>query len=376
MKELQYISSLLLLLLIMLIANCSGSDSGSATSAATFNLTVSIDGPGAGTVTSSPAGIVCGIDCSESYPENTVVSLTASPAAGSSFTGWSSACSGTDSCTVTMDAVKSVTATFVEFSVDCSAFATYTPTTPPLVTLSAGVAATTTLIIMHGKASSPLYFLSLFNELANADYDVVAPYMPWSDTTWDGSMCEAMNYIDSLAALEEAKGNAVIVAGHSMGGAHALIYAATAPAAEVKGIIALAPGHFPHLEGALPVSVASSIAKAEDLAANGFGDQLDTFETLIPDPNAPLLTISATANHYLSYHALYQYPDINDVLPVIRLPVLWLAGDNDQLTSFYDMPALSSVITNSDYYLVSGDHLGMISNTASPIDAWLFSMGL
>jgi hypothetical protein len=40
------------------------------------------------------------------------------------------------------------------------------------------------------------------------------------------------------------------------------------------------------------------------------------------------------------------------------------------------MPALSSVITNSDYYLVSGDHLGMISNTASPIDAWLFSMGL
>ena len=376
MKELQYISSLLLLLLIILIANCSGSDSGSATSAASFNLTVSIDGPGAGTVTSSPAGIVCGIDCSESYPENSVVSLTASPAAGSSFTGWSSACSGTDSCTVTMDAVKSVTATFVEYSVDCSAFATYTPTTPPLVTLSAGVAATTTLIIMHGKASSPLYFLSLFNELANAGYDVVAPYMPWSGTAWDGSMCEAMNYIDSLAALEEAKGNAVIVAGHSMGGAHALIYAATAPAAEVKGIIALAPGHFPHLEGSLPVSAASSIAKAEDLVANGFGDQLDTFETLIPDPDAPLLTISATANHYLSYHALYQYPDINDVLPVTRLPVLWLAGDNDQLTSFYDMPALSSVITNSDYYLVSGDHLGMISNTASPIDAWLFSMGL
>jgi len=374
MKELIYKNSLLLLLI--LIAGCNGGDSNSSTTATTFDLSISIDGPGMGTVTSSPAGINCGTDCSESYTENTLVTLTASPLTGSLFAGWNGACNGTDSCTVTMDALQSVTATFVEFSVDCSAFSTYTPNTPPLITPSAGVAATTTLIVMHGKASSPLYFLSLFNQLANADYDVVAPYMPWSDTTWDGAMCEALNYIDRLAALEVAKGNAVILAGHSMGGAHALIYAATAPAAEVKGIIALAPGHFPHLEGALPVSVASSIAKAENLVANGFGDQLDTFETLIPDPNAPLLTISVTANHYLSYHALYQYPDINDVLPVIRLPVLWLAGDNDQLTSFYDMPALSSVITNSDYYLVSGDHLGMISNTASPIDAWLFSMGL
>ena len=108
-----------------------------------------------------------------------------------------------------------------------------------------------------------------------------------------------------------------------MGGAHALIYAATSPAAEVKAIVTLAPGHFPQLE--LPLltvfdpstaaSITSSIAKAEDMVANGNGDQLDTFDTLVPDLNTPLLQISATANDYLSYHALYQYPDINDVLP-------------------------------------------------------------
>ena len=375
-----------LLLMLIIITGCSGGDSNSDTIAATFNLAISIDGPGTGTVISSPAGINCGTDCSESFTENTVVTLTASRETGSLFAGWSGACSGTDSCSVTMDEAQSVTATFVEYSVDCSAYATYTPATPPLITLSAGVAAKITLIIMHGKASSPLYLSSLNNELANAGYDVITPYMPWSDVTWDGSMCEAMNYIDSLATQEAAKSHTVIIAGHSMGGAHAMIYAVTAPAAEVKGIIALAPGHFPHLElpllavldPATATMISSSIAKAEVMAASGNGDVLDTFDTLIPDLNDPLLQISATANDYLSYHALDQYPDIHDVLPAIKLPVLWLAGDGDQLTSIYQMAILFGRITsqNSSYAVVAGDHLSMVSDSAMPIDDWLIDMGL
>ena len=187
----------LLALLIILITACSGGDSGSA---ATFNLTVATTGPGTGTVTSAPAGIDCGSDCSESYTENTVVSLTAAPAAGSSFAGWSGACRGTDSCSVTMDAAKSVTATFVEYSVDCSSYAVYTPGTDPLITLSPVVPAKATVIVMHGKAGSPLYLSPLSTGLANAGYDVIAPYLPWNGTVWDGSMCEAMNYVDELAA--------------------------------------------------------------------------------------------------------------------------------------------------------------------------------
>jgi hypothetical protein len=77
-----------------------------------YNLTAAKIGSGSGTVTSSPAGINCGVDCTESYNENTVVTLTATPAVGSSFAGWSGACVGTGSCVVTMSSVKSVTATF------------------------------------------------------------------------------------------------------------------------------------------------------------------------------------------------------------------------------------------------------------------------
>jgi len=77
-----------------------------------FALTVTKAGTGTGTVTSNPAGIDCGTNCAANYANGTVVTLTAAPAAGSVFSNWSGACTGAGSCTVTMDAAKSVTATF------------------------------------------------------------------------------------------------------------------------------------------------------------------------------------------------------------------------------------------------------------------------
>jgi uncharacterized repeat protein (TIGR02543 family) len=77
-----------------------------------YLLTVRKLGTGSGTVTSAPAGINCGTACSASYPAPTSVTLTATPATGMTFTGWTDACSGTGACTVTMDAAKTATATF------------------------------------------------------------------------------------------------------------------------------------------------------------------------------------------------------------------------------------------------------------------------
>ena len=84
-------------------------DAGAVEAAQTV-LTVTVDGSGSGTVTGN--GIDCGSDCSESYQENTVVTLTAAAEAGSTFVGWSGACSGTSDCMVTMSASQNVTATF------------------------------------------------------------------------------------------------------------------------------------------------------------------------------------------------------------------------------------------------------------------------
>ena len=77
-----------------------------------YQLTVSKDGNGGGTVISAPSGIDCGGDCTENYLYSTVVTLTATAKTGSSFTGWAGACAGAAPCQVTLDAAKQVTATF------------------------------------------------------------------------------------------------------------------------------------------------------------------------------------------------------------------------------------------------------------------------
>jgi uncharacterized repeat protein (TIGR02543 family) len=87
------------------------------TTSPAYTLSLSKSGTGSGTVTATPAGISCGTDCTQSYTSGTAVTLTAAPAAGSTFTGWSGACSGTSAtCTVSMTATRTVTATFASQS--------------------------------------------------------------------------------------------------------------------------------------------------------------------------------------------------------------------------------------------------------------------
>ena len=70
-------------------------------------------GTGSGIVTSAPAGIDCGPVCSAIFPETSSVTLSAAPASGSVFIGWSGeGCSGTGECTVSVDRIRTVSAEF------------------------------------------------------------------------------------------------------------------------------------------------------------------------------------------------------------------------------------------------------------------------
>jgi DNA-binding beta-propeller fold protein YncE len=75
-------------------------------------LTVTKRGTGQGTVTSSPSGIDCGSTCSASYTAGTTVTLTATAASSSKFTGWTGACTGVGLCSGMMNTDVAVTATF------------------------------------------------------------------------------------------------------------------------------------------------------------------------------------------------------------------------------------------------------------------------
>jgi hypothetical protein len=83
-------------------------------------LTVVIEGSGTGSVVSSPAGIECGNTCSAVFSEETTVTLSAIAEDNDSiFAGWSgNVCSGSDNCTISLDAATGVTAKFTSITTD------------------------------------------------------------------------------------------------------------------------------------------------------------------------------------------------------------------------------------------------------------------
>jgi len=91
-----------------------------------FTLSVGKTGSGSGTVAGN--GIDCGTTCSTTLEIGTAVALSATASPGSVFTGWSGACSGTGSCSFTLDADSTVTADFAP-----------APPPPATYTLSVGV---------------------------------------------------------------------------------------------------------------------------------------------------------------------------------------------------------------------------------------------
>lgn len=90
----------------------SEADASTHLQASFATLSVSLSGAGAGgaVVTSDPAGINCGAVCTAAYIKGSSVTLTAT---GAGFTGWSGGgCTGTGSCVVTLNSNIGVTATF------------------------------------------------------------------------------------------------------------------------------------------------------------------------------------------------------------------------------------------------------------------------
>jgi len=94
-----------------------------------------------GTVTGT--GINCGSDCTESYDNGTIVTLTASPASSWYFFEWSGSCTGTGTCTLDMNDNKTVMATFVQ--IDESSTTTIQP-----------VSSTTTVLVSSTTTIQPL----------------------------------------------------------------------------------------------------------------------------------------------------------------------------------------------------------------------------
>ncbi len=78
-----------------------------------YTLTVSKTGTGSGLITSADGSINCGTTCSAVYNGGSSITLTAASDNGYIFTGWSGGgCSGTGTCTVSVNVSTTITAAF------------------------------------------------------------------------------------------------------------------------------------------------------------------------------------------------------------------------------------------------------------------------
>jgi Divergent InlB B-repeat domain len=100
------------------VTTCTFTMTGDTEVTATFAPAVplTLEVTGNGNVSGGTGAINCGLGaniCSANFALNASVTLIATPGTGASFTGWTGACGGSaTTCTVSMSAAKSVTATF------------------------------------------------------------------------------------------------------------------------------------------------------------------------------------------------------------------------------------------------------------------------
>ncbi len=159
-----------------------------------------------------------------------------------------------------------------------------------------------------------------------AGYSVQAPSMCWSGTRmYDATLPDCLKEVDAaVATLRAAGARRIVVAGQSLGGEGALIYATTHP--DLAGVIALAPAGAPEGVNRNP-QVAQSMVQAKQMVAAGQGGQRSSFADTNDGSN---FTVVTTPTIYLSFMERGGPADFPEELSQIRVPVIWVAGSMDR----------------------------------------------
>ena len=169
---------------LVVIANGIPSQAVAVTIPNTPSLTVSVTG--SGTVKSNTGGISCPSTCIANYTPGTQVTLTATAASGSAFTGWSGACSGTNQCIVTMNSAQSVSATFV---------------TEASFTLTAAVSGSGTVTSAPSGINCGSTCSASFASGAQVTLNE-APASGWSFTGWGGACSGTGSCVVTMSAAK------------------------------------------------------------------------------------------------------------------------------------------------------------------------------
>jgi len=236
------------------------------------------------------------------------------------------------------------------------------------------------VLLLHGKnPGSPQNpgLQSIRTKLEHEGMKLRVPDMPWSANRYvDGDWAKAMDEIAGhLAALKRDGATKLVLAGHSIGAAGALSYAATRGGADA--LVMLAPGHVPYYyytaaQSGPNVAVRASIDEARGLVAAGQGDTRRDFKD---NNQGQALTVRLTAKQYLSYWDPDSDAEMSRMAPKLApgIPVLLMIGDKDPLVRVARSYIFEKLPPNPKHSYVDmpGTHVSILQAARDDIAAWI-----
>ncbi|TDI65721.1 MAG: alpha/beta fold hydrolase [Alphaproteobacteria bacterium] len=188
------------------------------------------------------------------------------------------------------------------------------------------------VLLMHGKgatADETTPIGKLAESLKSDGFIVLAPDMPWHELRiWDKSFNESTVEIDGYVAELKSKGaKKIVVGGHSLGASAAIGYGARRKG--IAGILAIAPGHVPELNG-FRARVDDDWERALKLVNEGKGNETFDFK----DTNQGSTSeVSAKAKDYLSWYdpAGPAVMPSNAMMLKPGTALMWIIGKQDPM---------------------------------------------
>lgn len=228
------------------------------------------------------------------------------------------------------------------------------------------------IIVMHGKGGSPNRYVSdLARSLEGKGYLVANLEMPWSGRLhFSLPVSRAEADVDAAVADLRGKGaKKVFIAGHSLGGAFTLHLAGKLPA---DGFIAIAPGGDVANPG-YRKNIAGSIARAEQLAAEGKGNEPARLEDY--EFSRGTYMIETVPAAYLTWYDLNGAINMGRAAKAAnpRLPILFIIPKRDYPGLLKSSPSVFRMLPANPLtrlYEPESDHLNAPGASADEIARW------
>lgn len=249
---------------------------------------------------------------------------------------------------------------------------------PPLTSSSFSGIDAPTVILLHGKNHSPedSDMLTLASTFNFDGYNVVMPYMSWNNVQWNSTFCDDISYLNYLVVTESGTTDQdIILAGYDLGATVALAYTAMSNTAKPYALNVIAPSHFIHQSTILADAHAEDIARAKELVENN-QSEMAYFQTY--NDSSPVngtTDIFTTPEIYLSFHDEDEFPNIASTTPLVRIHMLWLAGEFDPLTDLAISHGIIDLIPSSETYIeLPEDHYSILNSASGVLDDWYDSL--